>query len=77
MPKYWGKQISTHGRFLEVSQKQKTEERERKKERLNDGNNNGQLCIANATSGGARKAAWAKKVGKNNGQLRLIDVGLV
>ena len=28
--------------------------------RLNDGNNNGQLRIANATSGGARKAAWAK-----------------
>ena len=27
------------------------------KERLNDGNNNGQLRIANATSGGARKAA--------------------
>ena len=25
---------------------------------MNDGNNNGQLCIAN--SGGARKAAWAK-----------------
>ena len=53
MPKYWGKQIFTHGR-----QKQKTEEK--KRERLNDGNNNGQLRIANATSGGARKAAWAK-----------------
>ena len=33
MPKYWGKQIFTHGRFLEVGQKQKTEERERKTER--------------------------------------------
>ena len=31
----------------------------RKKERLNDGNNNGQLRIAIATSGGAHKAAWA------------------
>ena len=40
MPKYWGKQIITHGRFPEVGQKQKTE---RKKERLNDGNNNGQV----------------------------------
>ena len=30
-----------------------------KERRLNDGNNNGQLRIANATSGGARKAAWA------------------
>ena len=27
---------------------------------LNDGNNNGQLRIANATSGGACKAIWAK-----------------
>ena len=44
MPKYWGKQILAHGRFLEVGQKQKTE-RKRKK-RLNNGNNNGQLCIA-------------------------------
>ena len=31
MPKYWGKQIFTHGIFPEVGQKQKTErERERK-----------------------------------------------
>ena len=41
-----------------MGQVQKTEE---KKERLNDVNNYGQLRIANATSGGARKAAWAKK----------------
>ena len=26
MPKYWGKQIFTHGRFPKVGQKQKTEE---------------------------------------------------
>ena len=38
-----------------MGQKQKTE----KKERPKVGNNNGQLHIANATSGGARKAAWA------------------
>ena len=25
MPKYWGKQMFTHGRFPEVGQKQKTE----------------------------------------------------
>ena len=50
MPKYWGKQIFTHGRFPEVGQKQKTEKKERKKEeRLNDGNNNGQATL------GARK----------------------
>ena len=36
------------------------EEKKREKEkRLNDGYNNGQLRIANATSGGARKATWA------------------
>ena len=28
MPKYWGKQIFTHGRFPEVGEKQKTEEKE-------------------------------------------------
>ena len=42
---YWGKQIFTHGRFPKVGQKQKTEKR-KKKERLKDGNNNGQLHIA-------------------------------
>ena len=36
MPKYWGKQIFTHGRFPEVGKKQKTEKkkkRERETER--------------------------------------------
>ena len=47
MQKHWGKQIFTHGRFPEVGQKEKKE-----RDRLNDGNNNGQLSIANATSGG-------------------------
>ena len=38
----------------------KAKDGEKKKERgLNDGNNNSQLCIANATLGGARKPAWA------------------
>ena len=41
MPKYWGKQIFTHGRFPEVGQKQKTEREKKKRKRLNDGNNNG------------------------------------
>ena len=45
MPKYWGKQIFTHGRFPEVGQKQKME-REKKEVRQNDGNKNGQLRIA-------------------------------
>ena len=47
MPKYWGIHYFAHGSFLEVGQKQKTEgEKKRKKERLNDGNNNGKLRIA-------------------------------
>ena len=44
MPKYWGKQIFTH--FPEVGQKQKTEKKERKRERPKVGNNNCQLRIA-------------------------------
>ena len=40
------------GRFPEVGKKHKMEERERKKERLNDGNNNGQATH------GASKHAW-------------------
>ena len=45
-----------------MGQKQKTEgeKRRRKKERLKVGNNKGQLYIANATSGEARKGTWAK-----------------
>ena len=48
MPKYWGKQISAHGRFSEMGQKQKTEKKKEERERLNDFNNNDQLRIANA-----------------------------
>ena len=32
MPKYWGKQIFAHVRFLKVGQKQKTVKRKRKKD---------------------------------------------
>ena len=45
--------------FPRSGSKAKDGEKKRKKERLNDVNNNGQLRIANATSGGAHKAAWA------------------
>ena len=55
MPKYWEKQIFTHGSFPEVGQKQKTE---RKRAKVD--NNNDQLRIANATSCGAHEVAWAK-----------------
>ena len=60
MPKYWVTNYFVHGRFPEVGQKQKTEKkRERKTERWY---NNGRLRIANATSGGAHKAAWANLI---------------
>ena len=63
MSKYWRK-TNFHTQEIPRSRsKAKDGERKgkkRKKERLNDGNNNCQLRIANATSGGARKAAWAK-----------------
>ena len=64
MPKYWGKQMFTRGRFPEVGQKQMTEREKNKKgkKRAKVGNNNGQLRIANTTSCAARKAAWAKNV---------------
>ena len=69
MPKYWGKQIFTHGRFPEVIQKQKTERKYAwhtqaawaKKERLSDGNNNGQAMHGARTHAWRTQAAWAKK----------------
>ena len=61
MPKYWGKQIFSIGSLPEVGQKQKTERKRKKERRAKISNNYGQLRIANATSGGVRKAAWAKK----------------
>ena len=33
MPKYWGKQIFSHGSFPEVGQKQKNGEKEEEKDR--------------------------------------------
>ena len=63
MPKYWGKQIFTHGRFPAVGEKlkaEKEEEKRKKKEKRKKrvDNNNGQLRIANATSGGTHKQPW-------------------
>ena len=34
MPKYWGKQIFTHGRFLQVGQKQKMEGKKKEERKL-------------------------------------------
>ena len=63
--------------FPRSGSKAKDGEKKRKRERLKVGNNNGQLRIANATLGGARKAAWAKRRGlndgNNNGQIRIAN----
>ena len=64
MPKYWGKEIFTHGSFPEVGQKQKTEKRKRRGPNLV--NNNGQLHIATPP-----RVAHAKLPGpKSDGQFR-------
>ena len=61
MPKYWGKQIFTTGRFPQVGQKQKTEKKERKKERAKVGDNNGQATHGARKHAWCTQAAWAKK----------------
>ena len=62
MPKYWGTQIFSLGSFPEVGQKQKKEERKLEIT---------MTTHCNATSGGARKAAWVKilKVRLRQGQV--------
>ena len=60
MPKYWVKNYFAHGRFPEVGQKQKTEEKE-EEERLNDGDNNGQATHGARKHAWRTQAAWAKK----------------
>ena len=64
MPKYWGKQIFAHGRFPEVGQKQKTEEKKkRKRERgAKVGENNGQATHGARKHAWRTQAAWAKIV---------------
>ena len=57
MPKYWGKQIYTHGRFPEVVEKQKTERE--KKERAKVGDNNGQATHGACKHAWRTQAAWA------------------
>ena len=61
MPKYWVKNYFAHGRFPEVGQKQKTEKKEREKERLNNGDNNGQATHGASKHAWRTQAAWAKK----------------
>ena len=61
MPKYWVKDYFAHGRFPEVGQKQKTEKKEREKERLNNGDNNGQATHGARKHAWRTQAAWAKR----------------
>ena len=64
MPKYWVKNYFAHGSFPKVGQKQKTERKERKikRERLNDGNNNGQVTHGARNHAWGTQAAWADKI---------------
>ena len=54
MPKYWVKNYFAHGRFPEVGQKQK------RRRRLNDGDNNGQATHGARKHACCTQAAWAK-----------------
>ena len=65
--KILGGNYFVHGSFPKVGKKQKTE-RERKKERLNDGNNNGQATH------GARKHAWRTQAAWANTNTDLFNL---
>ena len=56
MPKYWVKNYFAHGSFPEVGRKQKTE---KKRERLNDGDNNGQATHGARKPPGPTMASFA------------------
>ena len=62
MPKYLVKNYFTHGRFPEVGQKQKTERKERERERAKVGDNNGQATHGARKQAWRTQAAWAKIV---------------
>ena len=62
MPKDWGKQIFTHGRFPEVGQKQKTEKKREERKRPKVGDNNGQAMHGARKHSWRTQAAWAKKL---------------
>ena len=60
MPKYWGKQIFAHGRFPEVGEKQKTEEKKERGAKV--GENNGQATHGARKHAWRTQAAWAKRL---------------
>ena len=58
MPKYWGKNYFAHGSFPKWVKSKKR--REKKKERLNDGENNGHGPHGARKHAWRTQAAWAK-----------------
>ena len=64
MPKYWVKNYFAHGRFPEVGEKQKTEEKKERGAKV--GENNGQATH------GARKHAWRTQAAWANYKLCLV-----
>ena len=69
MPKYWVTNYFAHGRFPEVGQKQKTEEKEERKrrERLNNVDNNGQATHGARKHAWRTQAAWANRSDNTSG----------
>ena len=59
MPKYWGKQIFTHGRFPEVGESRRRRKKEKKEKKKKVGENNGQLRFVHH-HGWRTQAVWTK-----------------
>ena len=64
MPKYWGGKLFRTWEILRSGSKAKNGERkrEREKERLNDGDNNGQATHGARKHAWRTQATWAKKI---------------
>ena len=68
MPKYWVRNYFAHGRFPEVGQKQKTEEKERG---AKVGENNGQATHGPRKHAWRTQAAWAKNLVPSNNHFQV------
>ena len=75
MPKYWGKQIFTHGSFAEVGQKKKTEKEKKRKKKKYSRDKFSHTGVSPKWVKSKRRREKEKerraKVGNNNGQLRI------
>ena len=76
MQKYGELKKSPSGVSRKWFKSKRRRRKERKKERAKVGNNNGQLRIANVTSGGASKATWAKTLRPHEIMFQLKSVSL-